>query len=147
LNVEQKRTVCILEDDAVVRGALVALLRSRDYYADCFCSAEELLQAGFQRTWACLIVDLRLPEMTGIELLKRLAEDGFEIPCVVISGHGDSESLAQLSQFERVCFLAKPFDPSEFLSVVSDAVCQSHGRQHVRAQTRDPHLDQSKRRF
>lgn len=119
---KQDKTICIVDDDDAVRESVAALLRVSNFRTHCLTSPQELLDADFKADLDCLIVDMRLPAISGIELLKRLAADGFHIPAIVISGHLDYKIDAQLARMPDVQFLAKPCDPQTLLSLVESAV-------------------------
>lgn len=117
-----KPVVCIVDDDHAVRESLVSLVQCCGYSALPFASAEQFLEGGEISRADFLIVDVRLPGMTGIELLDRLAMAGQTIPAVVVTGHADSEELGQSPNLGDVVFLSKPSDPEELLAAISAAV-------------------------
>ena len=112
--------ICIVEDDCPVRESLVTLLKSCGWSSICFESAEEALSEGLPGDVRCLIVDVRLPGRSGIDLLRTLAKDGIVLPSIVMTGHGDADTLEQLSDLQSVRFLEKPFDPPLFLDSVRE---------------------------
>lgn len=118
----EKPVVCIVDDDQSVRDSLVFLVQCSGYSAVPFASAEQFLEADEISQAEFLIVDVRLPGMTGIELLDRLAVAGRKIPAIVITGHADSEDLRQSPNLCGVRFLSKPSDPEELLAAISAAV-------------------------
>src|SRR3954462_530880 len=84
------RFVAIVDDDDLIRGALQALLKSAGLSARTFASAEAFLHSGDQYESACLIADIRMPGMSGLELQARLNDDNISIPTIFITAHGDS---------------------------------------------------------
>ena len=118
----EKPVVCIVDDDQSVRNSLVCLIQCCGYTALPFSSAEQFLEAGETVQAEFLIVDVRLPGMTGIDLLDRLAVAGRTIPAVVITGHADGEVLRQSPNLSGVRVLSKPSDPEELLAAISAAI-------------------------
>src|SRR4029450_3007837 len=84
-------TVSIIDDDELMRGALQGLLREAELPARAFASAEEFLRSGAQHRSSCLIVDIRLPGMSGIDLQARLNAEQIPIPIIFITAHGDGQ--------------------------------------------------------
>lgn len=110
--------ICIVEDDRPVRESLVALLQSCGFSTIWFESAEDALGEPLPREVQCMIVDVRLPGRSGIELLRTLAAAGVVLPSLVMTGHGDAETLDQLNDLKFVRFIEKPFDPPLFLDCI-----------------------------
>ena len=114
--------VAIVDDDESVRGAVCGVLKSGGYDARCYASAEEFLRSGLQRTAACLISDVRMPGMSGLELQASLAEEGCRIPVIFITAHGNSRLRSQAMNAGAVVFLGKPFDDALLLDSVRAAL-------------------------
>ncbi len=113
----------VVDDDAAIRDSLVLLLSLRGHRAAAFASAEDFLAAA-RPDWAgCAIVDIRMPGMNGLALLKRLKADGVCLPVVIVTGHGDVASAREAFRSEAVDFLEKPFDAPMLVSTV-EAVFQ-----------------------
>src|SRR5215510_6439510 len=87
--------IAVIDDDASMRGALRRLLRSVGFRVAAFASAEEFLHAGQLQDTACVIVDVRMPRMSGLELQQHLATTNCPIPLIFITGHGDEETRAR----------------------------------------------------
>src|ERR1700746_274353 len=102
--------VAIVDDDDLVRGALQGLLKAVGFPARAFASAEEFLNSGLQRQTSCLIVDIRMPGMSGLELQSKLNAERCRIPIIFITAHGDAKMRIQALRAGAVEFLAKPFD-------------------------------------
>ena len=117
-------TVSIVEDDKAVRESLTRLVESVGYSAESYPTAEEFLQEGALTQPDCLIVDVRLPGMDGIELLDRLAIRGFQRPSVVITGHAYDEALRHSPNQKEVWYFPKPYDPEKLLSVIAGTVAR-----------------------
>jgi FixJ family two-component response regulator len=106
----ESKFVAIVDDDDSVRGALQGLLRSVGLTSRAFESAEEFLKSGHHRETACLIADIRMPGMSGLELQARLNAENCRIPTIFITAHGDEEMRLQALRAGAVEFLPKPFD-------------------------------------
>jgi FixJ family two-component response regulator len=101
--------VVVVDDDESVQGALKDLLEAVGLSARCFGSAEEFLQSGEQHKAGCLIADIRMPGMSGLELQTKLNADGLDIPTIFITAHGDEELRLQALRGGAVEFVTKPF--------------------------------------
>jgi FixJ family two-component response regulator len=118
------RFVAIVDDDELVRGALQGLLKSAGLPALAFASAEAFLESGEQHHSACLIADIRMPGMSGLELQARLNDEKVSIPTIFITAHGDSRMRMQALRAGAVEFLAKPFDDEKLLDSVRAALAR-----------------------
>jgi FixJ family two-component response regulator len=116
------KTVAIVDDDDAVRVALEGLLRSAGLTARAFESAEGFIESGQQHQTACLITDIRMPGMSGLELQAKLNAEGCRIPIVFITAHGDAKMRMQALRAGAVEFLAKPFDDEALLESVRAAL-------------------------
>src|SRR6201993_4305600 len=116
------KLVAIVDDDDLMRTAVQGLLRSAGWPAQAFASAEEFLQSGQQRQAACLIADIRMPGMSGLELQARLNADHCRIPTIFITAHGDAEMRMQAMRSGAAEFLSKPFSDDVLLETVRTAL-------------------------
>jgi FixJ family two-component response regulator len=114
--------IAIVDDDDLVRNAVQGLLKSVGLPARAFASAEEFLQSGHQRQTACLIADIRMPGMSGLELQAKLNAERCRIPTIFITAHGDVKMRMQALRAGAVEFLAKPFDDEVLLENVRVAL-------------------------
>jgi len=114
--------VAIVDDDDLMRGALQGMLKSVGLPSQAFASAEEFLTSGQQYQTACLIADIRMPGMSGLELQARLNDDQCRIPTIFITAHGDEKMRMQALRAGAVEFLAKPFDDEALLESVHAAL-------------------------
>ncbi len=114
--------VAIIDDDELMRGALRGLLREAGLPARAFASAEEFLRSGAQHLSSCLIVDVRMPGMSGIDLQARLNAEQIRIPIIFITAHGDERLRMQALRAGAADFLAKPFDDEVLLRSVRAAL-------------------------
>ena len=116
------KMVAIVDDDDLMRTALQGLLKSAGLLAQSFASAEEFLRSGHQRDTACLITDIRMPGMSGLELQAHLNADHCRIPTIFITAHGDAKMRMQAMRAGAAEFLAKPFDDEALLESVRAAL-------------------------
>ena len=116
------KVVAIVDDDDLMRTALQGLLKSAGLLAQSFASAEEFLRSGLQHGTACLITDIRMPGMSGLELQAQLNADHCRIPTIFITAHGDAKMRMQAMRAGAVEFLAKPFDDEALLESVRAAL-------------------------
>jgi FixJ family two-component response regulator len=121
----QGETVYIVDDDASVRDALSLMLSLRKHATATFASAEDFL-AAFEPSWrGCVIVDIRMPGMSGLELQALLRGQGVAIPFIVITAHGDVAASRQAFLADAIDFLEKPFDGNALISAVEAALVAS----------------------
>jgi two-component system response regulator FixJ len=114
--------ICVIDDDEAVRQSLEFLLRTAGITVRAFESAKEFLQAMPEVKASCIITDVRMPEMTGIDLLRRINELNYGIPVIVITGHGDIALAVEAMKIGAVDFLEKPFDDDLLLTAVRAAL-------------------------
>jgi FixJ family two-component response regulator len=123
MDIEAKtKLVAIVDDDDSMRNALQGLLKAVGLPARAFASAEEFLKSGQQRQTACLIADIRMPGMSGLELQAQLNAEHCRIPTIFITAHGDAKLRMQALRAGAVEFLAKPFDDEALLESVRGAL-------------------------
>jgi FixJ family two-component response regulator len=116
------RLVSIVDDDDSMRAALQDLLESVGLSAQGFASAEEFLSSGKQHETACLITDIRMPGMSGLELQAKLNAERCKIPIIFITAHGDEKMRMQARREGAVEFLSKPLDNENLLDSVRAAL-------------------------
>src|ERR1700731_670503 len=116
------KLVAIVDDDDVMRGALQGLLKAVGLPARAFVSAEEFLSSGQYRETACLIADIRMPGMSGLELQAKLNAEHCRIPTIFITAHGDAKMRMQALRAGAVEFMAKPFDDDALVESVRVAL-------------------------
>jgi FixJ family two-component response regulator len=110
--------VAIVDDDQSVQRALKDLMESAGLSARCFGSAEEFLEWDHRDRTCCLITDIRMPGMSGLELQAKLKADGSPIPIIFITAHNDAKTKMQAMNAGAVDFLSKPFDDELLLEKV-----------------------------
>jgi FixJ family two-component response regulator len=119
------RFVAIVDDDESVQRALQDLIESDGLSALCFGSAEQFLDSEARNEAACLIADVRMPGLSGLELQAMLKAERCPIPIIFITAHGDAEMRIHAMREGAVEFLSKPFDDAVLLEIVHTALKRS----------------------
>ena len=131
--------VAIVDDDPSVQRALQRLIRSAGWKATTFASAQEFLARPRTESPNCVLLDLQMPGLSGLDLQKRMAEVGLEIPIVFLTGHGDIPASVRAMKAGAVQFLTKPVDEEALLQAIEEAVERDR-------RTRQQHVDMSELR-
>jgi FixJ family two-component response regulator len=121
-NVAEKLRIAVIDDDESVRDALKSLLKAAGFKAEAFSSALDFLDSCQLAGLACLILDVRMPGMSGIELQDRLTTADHGVPIIFISAHADEEARARALASGAVAFLIKPFGDEALLDAIDAAV-------------------------
>jgi FixJ family two-component response regulator len=121
-NEQSSRFIAIVDDDRSVQTALQDLIESEGLSTLCFGSAEQFLDSGAQHKAACLIADIRMPGMSGLELQTKLKAERCRVPIIFITAHGDAKMRSQAMRYGAVKILAKPFDNTVLLEAVHAAL-------------------------
>jgi FixJ family two-component response regulator len=116
------KLVAIVDDDDLIRSALQGLLKAVGLPARAFASAEDFLSSGQQHQTACLIADIRMPGISGLDLQAKLNAEHCRIPTIFITAHGDEKMRMQALRAGAVEFMAKPFDDEALLESVRAAL-------------------------
>ena len=116
--------IAVVDDDESVRMAVASLLRSVGFVVLRFASAEEFLRRSDLQSIACLILDVRMPGMDGLQLQRYLRAEGWLVPTIFLTAHGDDRGRAQAFAGGAMAFLPKPFDADVLLSAVKSAFDQ-----------------------
>lgn len=116
------QTVFVVDDDASIRTAMTMLLRSVDLRCECFESADDFLQSGAAELPGCLVLDIRMPGISGIELQAALADRGSTLPIIFVSGHGDIPMAVSAMRNGAMDFIQKPFRDQELLDRIHAAL-------------------------
>jgi FixJ family two-component response regulator len=119
---QTSKLIAIIDDDEAMQDSLQELIESAGLVAQCFGSAEEFLESDLHRRTACVIADIRMPKMSGLELQARLKEEECSIPIIFITAHGDARMRIRAMREGAVEFLAKPFDHHLLLKTVRAAI-------------------------
>src|SRR5213594_3910301 len=117
--------ISIVDDDISVRRSTQRLLRSSGFHTEAFASAEEFLDSKAATATACLILDLRMPGMNGLELQRRLAQNGNPVPIIFLSAHASEEDERSALRSGAVRFLRKPVSKEALLGAIRDALKRS----------------------
>ena len=120
--IPKRGTVYVVDDDEAVRDSLQWLLEGKDYRVKCFDSAESFLARFDPREVACLIADIRMDGMSGLELQDKLIERRSPLPVTFITGHGDVPMAARALKSGAADFLVKPFDDQALVDAVQHAI-------------------------
>lgn len=116
--IEATPLIYIVDDDKSVRKSLKKLMKSAGLKAKTLASAEDFLNSGYQDNPGCLILDERMPGLSGLELQKQLAATGSKIPIIFITAHEDEKACNEAMEAGAVAFLQKPFDDQTLLSAI-----------------------------
>jgi len=127
--------VFVVDDDVGTRESLKNLIRSVGLRAETFASAQDFMRSARPDVPGCLVLDVRLPGLSGLDLQKRMAEIGLEIPIVFISGHGDIPMSVRAMKAGAVEFLTKPFREQELLDAIQQALERDRNAREQRAET------------
>ena len=119
---QSSKVVAIIDNDESMQDSLQDLIESAGLVARCFGSAEEFLESDLHTRAACLIVDIRMPKMSGLQLQARLKDEECNIPIIFITAHGDARMRIRAMREGAVEFLAKPFDHHLLLKRVRAAL-------------------------
>jgi CheY-like chemotaxis protein len=119
---ERAKLIAIIDDDEAMQDSLRDLMEAAGLVARCFGSAREFLESGLHHQAACLITDILMPKMSGLQLQARLKDEECDIPIIFITAHGDAEMQIQAMRGGAVEFLAKPFDHQLLLKTVRAAL-------------------------
>jgi FixJ family two-component response regulator len=135
-------TVFVIDDDAAVRAAIQGLLKSVGLRSDSFGTAQEFLTSERADGPSCLVLDIRLPGLSGLDFQRQLADEGVHIPIIFITGYGDIPMTVQAMKSGAVEFLTKPFRDQDLL----DAIYQALDRDRVTRQ-HESELAEVRRRY
>jgi len=116
------KVVAVIEDDESYRLAVLRLLKSAGFSVRSFASAEDFLSSGQQQETGCVIADIRMPGMSGLDLQAKLTSDHCPIPTIFMTAHGDEKMRLQAMRAGAVKFLTKPFDGEDLIEAVRVAL-------------------------
>lgn len=119
---DTQATVFILDDDPAIQDSLSMMLNSMNFATECYSSACEYLDSFDASRKGCLIIDIRLPGMSGLECLEKLREIGSHIPVIVVTGHGDQAVKEKAVEFGAIAFLSKPASGSELCGLIKQVL-------------------------
>jgi FixJ family two-component response regulator len=130
-------TVFIIDDDRGMRQAIHDLVESVGLRAESFASGEEFLRKKHNSRPSCLVLDVRLPQMSGLDFQRRLAETGMQIPIIFVTAHGDIPMSVRALKSGAVEFLTKPFRDQELLDAIQQALERDHTAQEQQGEIHD----------
>ena len=132
MNSPAPATVFVIDDDGDVRASIQRLLKTVGLRGEGFARAQEFLRQNMPEGPSCLILDIRLPGMSGLEVQRKLIEAGISIPIIFISAHADVDMAVRAMKLGAVEFLTKPFRPQELVDAVQQALQRGEGIQRER---------------
>ena len=130
---EPAAIVAIVDDDLSFREGVSSLIRAAGWKVETFASAEEFLARPRAEAPSCLLLDLQLPDLSGLDLQKRMAEGNLDIPIVFLTGHGDIPASVQAMKAGAVEFLTKPFDKEQLFSAIAEAMARDRANRRRQA--------------
>jgi len=126
-------TVFVVDDDANVRTSIQGLLKSAGLRSECFETAEQFLQRKPSKGPSCLILDVSLPGMSGLDFQQKLRNAGLQIPIIFVTGYGDIPMTVKAMKSGAVEFLTKPFEDQDLLDAVQQALARDSATRQERA--------------
>ena len=132
---ETQAVVFVVDDDASVREALQRLVRSAGLRVEAFASAEEFLKRARPDEPSCLVLDVRLPDLSGLDLQRRMVDTNNEMPIVFITGHGDIPTTVRAMKAGAVEFLTKPLVEGDLLESIRAAIARDRALRDHHAET------------
>ncbi|CAM3134040.1 Chemotaxis protein CheY [Sphingomonas antarctica] len=127
------RTIHIVDDDEAIRRSIGFMLRKAGHIVETYSSGIEFLKATTRETQGCVLLDVRLPEIDGLEVQRRLAQQGIMLPIIILTGHGDVMLAVRAVKAGAIEFLEKPFERSALLKAIDEALDQAgrNDRHHL----------------
>jgi FixJ family two-component response regulator len=134
---EQDKVVFVVDDDAALRESLKDLIRSVGLYVEAFASAHEFLRSKRPDVPGCLVLDVRLKGLSGLDLQKRMVEANIDIPIIFMTGHGDIPMTVQAMKAGAIEFLTKPFRDQDLLDAIQQALERDRNAREQRAKNEE----------
>jgi FixJ family two-component response regulator len=125
VNKEQNYLIAIVDDDSSIREATTSLLASAGFRTTSFASAQEFLDSTHLHEASCLILDVRIPGMNGLELQHQLNRDHRRVPIVFVTAHGNPEIRNEAMRAGAVAFLDKPFSAEDLMNALNSAIARA----------------------
>jgi len=143
-----RETICVVDDDLDVRDSLALLLKRSDFHVRCFASAREFLEAGPPAEKSCVLADVRMPEMDGLELQREIGKRWPHLPVVIMTGHGDVPMAVKAMRAGAIDFLEKPFEKPALIEAIKRALAHDGAAAERNAAPRvDPREALTEREF
>jgi FixJ family two-component response regulator len=134
---EAEPVVFVIDDDEMIRDGIQSLIRSVGLRVKTFASAQDFLRAKREDAPACLVLDVRMPGLSGLDLQRELSDAGVQIPIIFITGHGDIPMSVRAMKKGALEFLTKPFRGQELLDAVREGVDRDRGLRSDRADLKE----------
>jgi FixJ family two-component response regulator len=134
---QPESVVFVVDDDASVREAIQSLIRSMGLHVEAFASAQDFLRSKRPDVPGCLVLDIRLPGFSGLQLQRKLADADIRIPIVFMTGHGDIPMTVKAMKAGAVEFLTKPFRDQDLLDAIQQAIETDRSARRERSLTDD----------
>ena len=134
---EKEPTVFVVDDDESVRDSLRSLIRSAGLQVETFASAQQFLSSARSDEPSCLVLDVRLPGLNGLDLQRQLVESRIKTPIIFITGHGDIPMSVRAMKAGAVEFLTKPFRDEDLLTAIQEAIQRDGSARRLHAQMSD----------
>jgi FixJ family two-component response regulator len=134
---ESDALIAIVDDDASVREGLQSLIRSEGWRVETFASAQDFLDRLGAHAPSCLILDLQLPGLSGLDLQQRMAEVGLDVPIIFLTGHGNIPASVQAMKAGAVEFLTKPLDEQKLFHALQEAIARDRRTRQQHAEIRE----------
>jgi FixJ family two-component response regulator len=132
-----KPTVLIIDDDSRIRAAMQFLLKTVGLHSESFATPQDFLRHKLPDGPSCLVLDVRLPGMSGLEVQNKLNEAGIQIPIIFITGHGDIPMTVKAMKSGAVEFLTKPFRDQDLIDAIQQALKRESERQQQQHETQE----------
>ena len=139
---EENALVFVVDDDTSVRESLRNLIRSAGLSAQTFSSAQEFLASPRPKAPSCLVLDVQLPGLSGLDLQQELAKGGIQIPIIFITGHGDIPMSVRAMKAGALEFLTKPVNDDDLLDAIQQAIARDHRARQPQGDTGQPNFDE-----
>lgn len=127
-------TVFVVDDEPSVRRGLNRLLKAAGYSVEVFATAREFLERGAAEELACLVLDVKMPDLNGLELQQALTEANRPVPIIFVTGHGDIPTSVRAMRAGATDFLSKPFDASDLIAAIERALETARQQQMEQAE-------------
>ncbi len=124
----ERRLICVVDDEAAVAALAARILEPHGFQVRCYTTAEEFLREFDDQAVSCVVTDLRMPGMDGMELQQKLREQGSIVSLIVLTGHADVRTAVRMMEDGASTLLEKPYNPQEFVQAVQRAVERSETR-------------------
>jgi FixJ family two-component response regulator len=131
----EEPVVFVIDDDRAIRDALQSLLRSVGFRVELFDSTAGFMESALPDAPSCIVLDIRLPRLSGLDFQAELAKAGLDLPIIFITGHGDIQMSVQAMKAGAVDFLTKPFRDQDLLDAVTAAIERDRGRREEKRET------------